>query len=181
MKKVVAAIVIIIIVVAGGYMIFHKSDTDNSSTKSSKSSSNSSKTNTPAVNNAVLVTKTDATLGQYLADPSGKALYTYSADSKGVSNCTGACLANWPAYVDTASTTGLPVGVDVIKRTDNGQMQYTYNGQPLYYFASDANGKVTGDGLENFKVAHPAAASSSTTSQPSNSTSTNTSSSGYPY
>jgi predicted lipoprotein with Yx(FWY)xxD motif len=186
MKKIVAALVVIIIVVAGGYAIFHKSNNNNSSTKPSTSNSNTAKSNAPAVNNAVLITKTDSKLGQYLADPSGKALYTYNADSNGVSNCTGSCLANWPAYVDTGSTTNLPAGVTVIKRSDNGQMQYAFNGQPLYYFTSDTSGQVSGDGIENFKVARPAApstpSSSSSSSNSTNNNSTNSPSSpNYPY
>jgi predicted lipoprotein with Yx(FWY)xxD motif len=190
MKRVVAAVLVIIILAVGGYTIFHKSNTDNNSTKSSNSSSKSSKSSTAAVNSSVLITKTDSTLGQYLADPSGKALYTYNADSNSSSNCTGSCLATWPAYVDKGSTTGLPTGVSVFKRTDTGQMQYALKGRPLYYFAGDNSGKVTGDGVENFKVARPdAATSSSSSSQPSSNSpnsqpsnaSSNNSSSGNPY
>lgn len=184
MKRTLVAVIVIIVLAVGGYAIFHNSG-DNNSTQTSSSSS-SSKSTTPDVNNAVLITKTDSKLGKYLADPSGKALYTYNADSKGVSNCTGSCLANWPAYVDSGSTTNLPAGVGTIKRTDNGQLQYTYNGQPLYYFASDGNNQVTGDGVENFKVARPAAPEStssgqSDTSTPPQSSTSNNTNSGYPY
>lgn len=168
MKKPIIAIVVAVIVIGGAYAIFHKS-----SKPTATSGPNSSSQNAPAVNNAVLITKTDSSVGQYLADPSGKALYTYNADTKGVSNCTGSCLAAWPAYVDKGSTTGLPAGVSTIKRTDNGQIQYTYNGMPLYFFVSDGAGQVTGNGVQNFSVAKPAAASSSSTSS---SSSTNTSS-----
>jgi len=165
MKKAVIAIVVVVILAVGGYLIFHKS-----SKPASKSTSTSS--NAPAVNNAVIVTKTSSSLGQYLADPSGKALYTYNGDKSGVSNCTGSCLATWPAYTDKGSTSNLPSGVSTIKRTDNGQTQYTYNGMPLYYFVSDSSGQVTGSGVENFTVAKP---SSSSSSQPSSSTPSNSS------
>jgi len=178
MKKSNALIglIVVIILAVGGYALFHKSSnsTDTSNSKSSTSKSNST---APAVTNAVLITKTDSSVGQYLADPSGKALYTYGGDSANTSNCTGSCLANWPAYQDTGSTTGLPAGVGTIKRTDNGQTQYTYNGMPLYYFVSDGTGQVTGNGVENFKVAVPAAASSASSS----STPSSSSSSGYRY
>ncbi len=124
------------------------------------------------------MTKTSSSLGQYLADPNGKALYTYGADSSGVSNCTGACLANWPAYQDSGSTTNLPTGVGTIKRADNGQTQYTYQGLPLYYFVNDSQGQVTGNGISRFQVAKPAAA---TSSQPTTTPSTSNPSSGHPY
>lgn len=163
MKKAIIAIVALIIIAGGAYAIFHKSsgpasgDSSQSagSTEPDKTAESSGQDNAAAVNNAVLTTKTDPGLGQYLADPDGKALYTYDADTKGASNCTGSCLTAWPAYVDEGSTTGLPSGIGTIKRADNGQVQYTYNGLPLYYFASDSPGQVTGDGVENFSVAKP--------------------------
>lgn len=180
-------VVVVIVVVVGGFLLFHKSNKSNTSGNPTASTSQSS--NAPAVNNAVLTTKTDSSLGQYLADPSGKPLYTYNADSKGVSNCTGSCLANWPPYVAKGSTSNLPQGVGVIKRSDSGQMQYTYNGLPLYYFVSDGS-SPTGDGVENFSIAKPAASTSSSSSSsssasnsttPSSSTSTSTPSYNYPY
>lgn len=158
-KTIVGIIVALIVVAGGGYAIFHKSSKPASTGSTTSKSSTTSKA--PAVNNAVLITKTDSAAGQYLADPSGNTLYTYDKDTSGVSNCTGSCLASWPAYVDKGATTGLPAGVGTIKRSDNGQVQYTYNGMPLYYFVSDSAGQVTGDGVENFSVAKPAASSSS--------------------
>ncbi len=176
MKKnssVIIAIILILVVAAGGFMLFHKSSRPTSSSSSAKS-------NAPAVNNAVLVTKTDASLGKYLATPDGMPLYTYDKDSSGVSNCTGSCLAAWPAYQDTGPTTGLPAGVGTLKRSDNGQTQFTYNGMPLYNFVSDSKGHVTGDGVDSFKLATPAAASSSKPASNSTQT-TNSSSSSNPY
>jgi predicted lipoprotein with Yx(FWY)xxD motif len=169
-------VIVLVVLVGGGYALFHKS----SKPASSASSSNSTQS-APAVNNAVLITKTDPNLGQYLADPSGKPLYTFGGDSSGVSNCAGSCLSSWPAYLAKGSTSNLPSGVSTIKRADDGQTQYTYNGLPLYYFITDKAGQMpTGNGVENFKLAKPAASSNSTssTSNSTNSTQSNTSSSG---
>jgi predicted lipoprotein with Yx(FWY)xxD motif len=189
MKKsnsIIIGVIVLIVLAGAGYAIFHKSPKSAPAT-----ASNSTASTAPAVNNAVLITKTSSSVGQYLADPSGKALYTYNSDSSGVSNCSGSCLANWPAYQDTGSTTNLPTGVSTITRSDNGQVQYTYMGMPLYYFSSDSQGQVTGNGVENFTAAKP---SSSATTQPTTSTqpastpssssstpSSNNSSSGSPY
>lgn len=165
MKKsstITIAVIVLIIVVGGGYLIFHKS-------KPATTSSTGSSSQAAAVNNSVVITKTSSSLGQYLAEPNGQALYTYGADTSGVSNCTGSCLSSWPAYQDTGSTTGLPSGISTIKRTDNGETQYTYNGMPLYTFVGDTDGKATGNGVMNFSLAKPAA---STSSSPSTSTST---------
>ena len=173
-------IIVVLVLVVGGYVIFHKSNkatTSNSSTKSSIA----------AINNAVFTTKSNSSIGQYLEASNGMALYTYAGDSSGISKVTGSLLASWPAYKDTGSTTNLPTGVSTIKRTDNGQTQYAYNGMPLYFFTADSTGQVTGNGVSNFYVAKPAAASSSaqptTTTTPSNSSSQSTSnaSSGNPY
>lgn len=167
MKKsnsVIAAVIIIIILVAGGFAIFHKSP-------KTTPTNNAAKSSVAAVTSAILTTKTNASIGQYLVGSSGETLYTYGEDTKGVSNCTGSCLAAWPAYIDAGSTTNLPSGVGTIKRTDNGEIQYTYNGLPLYYFASESKGQITGNGVNNFNVAVPAAASSapaSSTSNPNN-------------
>jgi predicted lipoprotein with Yx(FWY)xxD motif len=175
-KIAIGAIIVIIIAAAIGVAATRNNNTK-SSTSNSGTANTSQSSKTPVVNNSVIQTKTDPKLGQYLADPSGKPLYTYSADTSGTSNCTGSCLTNWPPYVATA-TTSLPTGLTVIKRSDTGAMQYAYNGMPLYYFSGDSNGQVTGNGVDNFTIAKPSTASS----QPSGSSSSNSnSSSGYPY
>lgn len=184
MKKntsIVVVVIAVLVIVIGGFAIMHKPS------KASPSSNASVHSTKPAVNNAVLSTKTDATLGQYLANPGGMPLYTYGSDTSGMSKCTGSCLSNWPAYQDTGSTTGLPSGVGTITRTDNGQKQYTYNGMPLYTFVGDSSGKATGNGVNGFSLAVPASASSSqpTTVTPSTSSTQSTggssSSNGYDY
>ena len=152
-KKYVWIIVTIVVVVGaaiGGYFVSHQS------TAKTLTNPLASKSTTVApVDNSVILTKTKSGIGQYLTDPKGNTLYIYNADTKGVSNCSGSCLALWPAYVDKGSTTNLPAGIGVIKRTDNGDYQYTYNGLPLYYYINDSNGQVSGNGVANFSVARP--------------------------
>jgi predicted lipoprotein with Yx(FWY)xxD motif len=154
-------LIVIIVVAAGGYAIFHKSSKTSSPSYSTPANTKSSSgqaasaANNAAVNNAVLTTKSNSSVGSYLADPNGNTLYTYGSDSSGTSNCTGSCISTWPAYKDTGATTGLPTNVSTIKRSDNGQTQYTYKGKPLYIFSSDSKGQVTGDGVNNFSVAKP--------------------------
>jgi predicted lipoprotein with Yx(FWY)xxD motif len=164
-------LIIIIAIVLGLYFGFHNSN--NNKPTSGSNTAQISGTNPPSTTNSVVLTKTSPSLGQYLTDPTGKPLYTYNADTSGVSNCTGSCLSSWPPYVAT-KTTNLPNGVGTIKRTDTGAMQYTYNGLPLYYFTGDSNSTPTGNGVQNFSIAKPAS-SSNNTSNSSNS------SGGYPY
>lgn len=98
--------------------------------------------------NNIYTTRTDPAKGDYLADFQGMTLYTYDKDTSGVSNCSGACLAAWPAYSSGATAQGqFPANITVITRSD-GSMQFAWKGMPLYYFAKDkAPGDVTGDGV----------------------------------
>lgn len=87
------------------------------------------------------------TLGKYMTDPRGMTLYTFDKDAPGVSNCKGACLANWPIYAQRNPETNLPEGISTIKRPD-GPTQYTWNKMPLYYYIKDtAAGDVKGNGV----------------------------------
>jgi len=146
MKRSAAAIIVIILIAVGAYAIFHKSPTK---TPSSSTSGNQS----PISSGAIIQTKTASGVGSYLADANGNALYTYGADSSGVSNCSDSCLYTWPIYQAT-KTTSLPTNVTVITRSD-GSMQYVYKGMPLYTFTSDSSGRVTGDNVSNFHIAKP--------------------------
>lgn len=91
----------------------------------------------------------------FLVDDEGRTLYLFTNDTpnSGTSTCTGDCLAAWPALVVTGSATA-GEGVDAtllgtITR-DDGTMQVTYNGWPLYYYASDAApGDMLGQGLND--------------------------------
>jgi predicted lipoprotein with Yx(FWY)xxD motif len=99
----------------------------------------------------VLVSQ-NANLGMaILTDSNGMTLYTFGNDQPGVSNCNGGCAGIWPAFQPPAGDLTLPDGatgtLDVITRQD-GTMQVTYNGMPLYYFAGDMNpGDTNGQGI----------------------------------
>lgn len=77
-----------------------------------------------------------------LADPTGRTLYTFDKDAPGKSNCTGGCLAAWPAFVAKADAQASgEFGLVAETR------QWTVNGKPLYYYVGDAKpGDRTGDG-----------------------------------
>jgi predicted lipoprotein with Yx(FWY)xxD motif len=164
-KGIAAVETVLILVIVGlvafvAWYAFHtKSNTDSTLDNAASSqiappqSKNNTKKTSASTASQIVTTKTDSKLGQYLADGNDKALYTYGADTNGVSNCTGSCLATWPVY-EAATTTNLPANVTAITRSDNTK-QYAYKGMPLYYFTGDTAGKVTGDGVNNFHVAKP--------------------------
>jgi len=91
--------------------------------------------------------------GTFLTDARGMTLYLFTDDTPGVSNCTGGCLTAWPALL----TDGEPVagaGVDdaLLGTTtrEDGSVQVTYSGWPLYLFAGDAGpGDLEGQGVND--------------------------------
>ena len=94
-----------------------------------------------------------AELGNILTDSDGGTLYLFTTDERNVSNCSGGCAQAWPPLIaDGDPVAGEGVSADhlgTIARAD-GSSQVTYNGWPLYSFASDeqpgdANGQGSGD------------------------------------
>jgi predicted lipoprotein with Yx(FWY)xxD motif len=94
------------------------------------------------------------TLGKVLVDSKGRTLYSFGADTKDTSRCSGACATNWPpAASPKKPTVGQNVSASslkVIKRGD-GSRQLSYAGHPLYRFVGDKKpGDVTGQGINAF-------------------------------
>jgi predicted lipoprotein with Yx(FWY)xxD motif len=85
-------------------------------------------------------------LGDILISYDGMTLYTYAKDSEGKSTCTGDCAKAWPPFnvlpdERLAASADVKGKLETIKREDGG-LQVTYNGMPLYVYAKD---KVPGD------------------------------------
>jgi predicted lipoprotein with Yx(FWY)xxD motif len=101
---------------------------------------------------ATLYVGGNADLGSFLVGANGMTVYLFTNDEEGVSNCAGQCLNNWPALTvesedDLYIGRDVPGEVDLIEREDDGTLQVTYNGMPLYSFANDAApGDATGEG-----------------------------------
>jgi predicted lipoprotein with Yx(FWY)xxD motif len=92
----------------------------------------------------------DSDLGSILVDADGMTLYLFQSDTDGTSTCYDDCAATWPALVDEAPSAGDGVDESLLGTTerDDGEMQVTYDGQPLYHFASDrAPGDTEGQGV----------------------------------
>ena len=99
--------------------------------------------------------QTSPFVGPYLADSTGRTLYTYGNDLPGdcntppVSNCITDCLISWPIF--PAGARVLAPGLDdsafgAIHR-DDGTWQTTYKGWPIYYYKTDLLlGQVAGQG-----------------------------------
>jgi predicted lipoprotein with Yx(FWY)xxD motif len=86
-----------------------------------------------------------------LVDSSGAALYTPDQEANGSIHCTGGCVSIWkPLELASGSPKGDAGGgkLGVVERPD-GTRQVTLGGKPLYTFAEDAAGKVTGNGVKD--------------------------------
>jgi predicted lipoprotein with Yx(FWY)xxD motif len=93
-------------------------------------------------------------LGRILVDSRGITLYDFPPDKGTSSVCYGACAALWPPLL----TNGKPVAgpgvraslLGTTKRND-GKLEVTYNGHPLYYWVGDHKpGQTSGQGLNQF-------------------------------
>ena len=111
--------------------------------------------NGPATSNSLVKLANSLTLGTYLTDNKGNALYFFSNDANGTNNCTGGCTANWPIFNVTGLTqsqldNGLLLADFSFITTPTGT-QMTYKGWPLYNYApggyQEASGLTSGNGI----------------------------------
>ena len=92
--------------------------------------------------------------GTYLTADDGRAVYLWMADKGSTSSCSGPCASVWPPVLTDGAPTadGAAVSGDLgtVMRSD-GKTQVTYQGHPLYYFASDTKaGQTSGQGSDGF-------------------------------
>lgn len=98
--------------------------------------------------------------GRYLADAEGRALYLFTADTRGegatkaVSDCYDSCADAWPPLIAEGEVMlGQDLQEDLLGQTQrrDGQMQVTYAGWPLYYFVKDeGTDEVNGQDIHSF-------------------------------
>ena len=104
----------------------------------------------PIQTNAVVKTTDHPALGTILAESSGRTLYLSTLDASGNSRCIRACALAWPPLLtlgDPAAEEGVASGRLGSIRREDGYLQVTYNGWPLYYFAPDETpGDAMGQG-----------------------------------
>ncbi len=84
----------------------------------------------------------------------GLPLYYYQPDTATRSLVTGGLAQLWPPLTSAAPAAAGASGKLAVFNDINGR-QVTYNGHPLYTFADDHTGQVTGQGIQDFFVATP--------------------------
>jgi predicted lipoprotein with Yx(FWY)xxD motif len=114
---------------------------------------------------------TSATLGNYLINDKGQALYMFAGDADGTSSCT-TCDGTWPPVTADITNLKLDAGLsaaDFATITGTAGKQLTYKGWPLYSFSPlksdmygtpvntpEAAGATAGDGMDGLRfIAKP--------------------------
>ena len=112
----------------------------------------------PVTGEATVNVSESTEFGPILVDGEGFSLYLFMADTQnsGTSTCgdDDGCTTEWPPLVSQGS----PVAGDGVDATllgtitrDDGSLQVTYNGWPLYLFHEDMTaGDTNGQGVDEF-------------------------------
>jgi predicted lipoprotein with Yx(FWY)xxD motif len=92
------------------------------------------------------------THGEYIASAEGRPLYVFTADQQGeASACYDECVEAWPPVSGSAMAgTGLDTSLLGTITREDGSLQATYNGWPLYEFARDSGDQPSGHNIESF-------------------------------
>lgn len=102
---------------------------------------------------STVTTYDDPQYGRILTSGSGVTYYIFTKDTKGHSNCTGACAKAWPPVYGSSFTATGGVSkslIGTIMRA-SGKSQLTYDGYPLYTFSGDSGPHmVSGEGVNAF-------------------------------
>jgi predicted lipoprotein with Yx(FWY)xxD motif len=106
-----------------------------------------------AASQGVTVKVAASQYGEILFDGEDQAIYLFDREGSSRSECYGACAQAWPPVL-TEDQPEAGSGVDAsllgtTKRQD-GTVQATYNGHPLYYYVSDPPGQVLCQNVEEF-------------------------------
>lgn len=91
--------------------------------------------------------------GEYLVNREGQVLYVFTPDSAGEPTCYEDCAQAWPPYLAEAGEARIDESLDqdlpgTVERRD-GQLQVTWAGWPLYFYAQDRSDAPTGQGIRS--------------------------------
>ncbi len=121
------------------------SSSPSSSSSPPTTSSSSPSSGSASSSSSVVIGTRSTSIGTVLVNAQGHTLYWFAKDTPTTSNCTGTCATYWPPVLGkpkAASGASLPEAFGTIKRS-GGQVQATYDGHPLYTYASDTSAGMT--------------------------------------
>jgi predicted lipoprotein with Yx(FWY)xxD motif len=112
-------------------------------------------TGVPVTGQATVSVSETTEFGPILVDGNGFALYAFMGDTQngGTSTCLDDCATEWPPLISEsapAAGTGVDMSLLGTITREDGTLQATYNGWPLYLFHEDVTpGDTTGQGVED--------------------------------
>ena len=95
----------------------------------------------------------DSEFGGILFDSEDQAIYLFDKETGPKSECFGACAEAWPPVLtegDPAAGAGVEAAKLGTTKRDDGSLQVTYNGHPLYYYAHEPPGVVACHNVSEF-------------------------------
>jgi predicted lipoprotein with Yx(FWY)xxD motif len=116
---------------------------------SSTAAASASPGSSTAQDSTVMTARSD--LGTILVDGAGMTLYLFTGDTRdsGKSACEGECIGAWPPLLgEPRAVKGANESLAGTIERNDGTIQATYNGWPLYHWTQDsAPGDTTGQGV----------------------------------
>jgi predicted lipoprotein with Yx(FWY)xxD motif len=107
-----------------------------------------------AAGGGVVAVAKNPKLGAIIVDSKGFTLYDFHKDKGSKSACYGACASTWPPLMTSGAPQAMS-GAEASKlgttKRDDGTMQVTYAGHPLYTYVADTKpGDVKGNDFSSF-------------------------------
>jgi predicted lipoprotein with Yx(FWY)xxD motif len=88
----------------------------------------------------------ESEFGSVLFDANGQVVYVFEIDGADLSNCTSAeCVQAWPPVLtEDEPSAGAGIEADLLGtiRRDDGTLQVTYDGRPLYFYEHEGPGEI---------------------------------------
>ncbi len=92
------------------------------------------------------IVASESGFGRVLFDANGQAVYVFENDRRNRSSCTSAeCVKAWPPVLtreDPSAGAGVEARLLGTIRRDDGRLQVTYDGRPLYFYEHEAPGEI---------------------------------------
>ena len=88
----------------------------------------------------------ESDFGRVLFDANGQVVYVFEIDGPNRSNCTSAeCVQAWPPVLtrdEPSAGAGVDAGLLGTISRDDGTLQVTYDGRPLYFYEHEGPGEI---------------------------------------
>jgi predicted lipoprotein with Yx(FWY)xxD motif len=99
------------------------------------------------------ITTANSQFGEILFDADDRAIYLFDKETTDESECYGECAVAWPPVLTKGEpqASGAVAGklLGTTKR-DDGSLQVTYDGRPLYYYVDEPRGQVLCHNVDEF-------------------------------